>query len=296
MEVGTVQSLYQRPGGTGVRDLAEDQLAENQQVEIEIRRLDELEHYRTCELLQNRIWGREGVARVPVVDLLTAQDNGGLVLGAFDGPALVGFVYSVLGIHPGHGLKHCSVVLAVADTHRRRGIGQRLKKAQRREVLAQGIELITWTFDPLLAVNADLNIRRLGTVSRKYRENYFGVIEGLETDRLVVEWWLRREPFRAPAGAALAVPVAEVIDPGESARLDRLDLDVDADRLLLPIPPNLTALRQRDLGLAQHWREQVRAAFQAYFARGYALTGYRPAAVPGTTVPGPSYELRRGAL
>ena len=276
-----------------------------------IRRVETIDEYRQCESLQERIWGRDGVARVPLLDLLTAQENGGLVLGAFEGEALVGFVFSFLGMAAGRRLKHCSVVLAVDPRQRGRGIGRRLKLAQRDEVLAQGLDLITWTFDPLLAVNAQLNISRLGAVARVYRVNQYdagrGPITGLDTDRLMVEWRLRGRPeelARRPAVIPPPVPapvlppdsappaVAEVVVVSGMPRIVSVDLHADAVTLLLPIPVDLDAMLRSDFTLAQHWRYRTRELFQTYFDRGYQVAGF-----DGTTGPAGTrcYLLRRGA-
>src|SRR5690606_14627647 len=56
--------------------------------------------------------------------------------------------------------------------------------------------LVVWTFDPLLAVNAHLNIRKLGAVCNAFYENYYGSSSegGLArfgmSDRLLVDWWV----------------------------------------------------------------------------------------------------------
>jgi predicted GNAT superfamily acetyltransferase len=261
---------------------------------IAIRRLTTIEEYEQCELLQQRIWGTHGVGRVPLLDLLTAQDNGGMVLGAFDGETLVGFVYSFLGLDPRHGLKQCSVLLAVAEEHRGLGIGRLLKLAQGEEALRQGLHLITWTYDPLLAVNARLNIHRLGAVSRAYRVNHYGTprnpSSGLDTDRLIVEWWLQRIASKWPTtDPPMLAPVAHVVRDDGLPRIAAVDLDLDANALLLPIPADLLTLQRCDFGLARHWREQTRALFQAYFARGYVVVGFDPAVRPVGTV---AYLLR----
>jgi predicted GNAT superfamily acetyltransferase len=49
-----------------------------------------------------------------------------------------------------------------------------LKWAQRERVMANDIDLITWTYDPLEAPNARLNLRTLGGVARVYRQNIYG--------------------------------------------------------------------------------------------------------------------------
>lgn len=276
-----------------------------------IRRVETIDEYRQCESLQDRIWGREGVARVPLLDLLTAQENGGLVLGAFERLTLVGFVYSFLGM-AGEQLKHCSVVLAVDPQHRGHGIGRWLKLAQRDEVLAQGLDLITWTFDPLLAVNARLNITRLGAVARVYRVNHYGagsgLVSGLDTDRLVVEWRLRDRPDGPPGRPSVAAPgssdpraaeaaqpasVAEVVQVSGLPRIVAVDLHADAPQLLLPIPADLEAVLRSDLALVQHWRCRTRELFQAYFERGYQVAGFDATGGPAGTG---RYLLRRDGV
>jgi predicted GNAT superfamily acetyltransferase len=271
-----------------------------------IRRVETIDEYRQCESLQDRIWGRDGVARVPLLDLLTAQENGGLVLGAFERQTLVGFVYSFLGMAAGR-VKHCSVVLAVDPRHRGHGIGRWLKLAQRDEVLAQGLDLITWTFDPLLAVNARLNISRLGAVARVYRVNHYGadtgLVTGLDTDRLVVEWRLRDRPDAAarpiavPApqatSAAGAASVAEVVQVAGLSRIVAVDPHADAPELLLPIPTDLEAMLRSDLALVRHWRCRTRELFQTCFERGYHVSGFDTAAGPAGTG---CYLLRRDGV
>jgi predicted GNAT superfamily acetyltransferase len=87
-------------------------------------------------------------------------------------------------------------MLAVRDSFRNHGLGRRLKLAQRDDALAQGYELLEWTFDPLEIKNAHLNLVRLGAIARRYSVNHYGYSSsplqgGLPTDRLVAEWWLK---------------------------------------------------------------------------------------------------------
>jgi predicted GNAT superfamily acetyltransferase len=268
---------------------------------IAVRRVHTVDEYRQCERLQDQVWGPGDVAGVPLLDLLTAQENGGMVLGAFtDEGTLVGFVYSFLGLDGNRRIKHCSVILGVAPEHRGHGIGLRLKRAQRDEALAQGLDLITWTFDPLLAVNANLNVRRLGAVARDYRVNHYaaahGLNGGLDTDRLIVEWWLRRQRRTDPAPLLeTAVPIARTCpDPITGLpTIAEVDLDLDAPALLLPIPPDLDAIKRRDLAQARHWRLQTRVLFETYFDRGYWVAGFQPGAGPAART---GYLLAREPL
>ena len=61
--------------------------------------------------------------------------------------------------------------------------------------LQRGFERIEWTFDPVEIKNSFLNIHKLGAIVRRYEENFYGVSSsrlqgGLQTDRLVAEWWI----------------------------------------------------------------------------------------------------------
>jgi predicted GNAT superfamily acetyltransferase len=264
---------------------------------VTIRRLSSIEEYLQCEKLQERIWGPADIAGNRVVAMLTAQHNGGHVIGAFtDGGELAGFVYSFIGLGPERRIKHCSIIAAVDENYRGQGLGYQLKLAQRRESLAQGIDLITWTFDPLLRVNAALNVRRLGGIAREYHVNLYGGCDGLnaglDTDRLIIEWWLRRHPRPARwSEPCLAVPVNQVV-AGERTGLPWIvstDHDVDSEDLFLAIPPNLLELKRLDLPLAQHWRATTRGLFLEYLGRGYVVVDFI------TTGSWPGYVLRRQA-
>ena len=79
-----------------------------------IRRLEAVEEYRQCETLQERIWGAGDVAGNRLVAMLTAQENGGQVFGAFtDDEQLVGLAYSFIGWTPQRRLKLCSICRGV---------------------------------------------------------------------------------------------------------------------------------------------------------------------------------------
>src|SRR4051794_35788036 len=85
-------------------------------------------------------------AAIPPKLLLTLGRYGGLVLGAFAGPELVGFCYAFLARDPlpDPELYLFSQSLAVLPQWQGTGVGRRLKWAQREHALATGIELIRW--------------------------------------------------------------------------------------------------------------------------------------------------------
>lgn len=240
-------------------------------MQIDIRPLTTYAEYRACEQLQQVVWGDEFV--VPLNLLTTVQRNGGLVLGAFKGDELVGFVFGFLARTADGRLKHASHMAAVHPDLRDARIGEQLKRAQREFVLAQDLELMTWTFDPLLARNAHLNLHKLGAISRTYLRNVYGpepeLVDGiLPSDRFQVEWWLLHSPFARPSADQVAR--SPLLNP-------TLDTPVQITHepvVRLAIPADFAALQQHDPAIAQAWRYHFRAWAEAAFAAGYVVVDF----------------------
>jgi len=254
---------------------------------IEVRRLDSVEEYRQCEKLQARVWGPDDVVRVPALVMVAAQVNGGFAFGAFAGERLVGFVLASPGLSDAGKVKQCSILMAVDPELQSNGVGYKLKSAQREAALAQGIDLITWTFDPLASLNAYLNLNKLGCVATRYFVDLYGTAEsglnaGLPTDRLLAEWRLR-EPAVVDrlAGVSAAPPAAAptvnevVLDPRSGLPVLRgVNLVRSEPLLLVEVPESISAIKQADMELARRWRSTLREVFQSYFARSYHAAGF----------------------
>lgn len=192
---------------------------------VQIRPIQTHEEYRAVEQLQREVWGLPEVDVVPDHLLLTAQKNGGLVLGAFDTPPgvenqrLVGFVFGFPGLLPDGRAKHCSHMAGVAPAYQNQNVGYLLKLAQRDHVLAQGLNLITWTFDPLESRNAYLNFHKLGVTCRTYlRELYGRMRDGLNlslpSDRFQVDWHIASAHVAGRLGGARTEPTPPAPLPG----------------------------------------------------------------------------------
>ena len=66
---------------------------------ISIRPLETFAEYHACEALQRRVWVMsDDLEIVPLHILMPVQRHGGLLLGAFDGDELVGFVFGYLPV------------------------------------------------------------------------------------------------------------------------------------------------------------------------------------------------------
>ncbi len=200
-----------------------------------IRKCHSLEEMSACVALQREVWNFSDAELLPLRMFVVAEKIGGQVIGGFDDGRMVGFAFSLPGVRGGHPYLH-SQMLAVRREYRNAWLGRQIKLFQRQDALAQGFELIEWTFDPLEIKNSYLNIERLGAIARRYNVNQYGITSsplqgGLPSDRLVAEWWLKskrvenllRPAPRAPFEILKTVPVpAEIYDwkasPGTRVR------------------------------------------------------------------------------
>ena len=103
-----------------------------------------------------------------------APKIGGQVVGAWDGETLVGFAMAIPGSRNGRPYLHSHMV-AVKEGHRNSGLGRKIKLFQREDAVAQGYELMEWTFDPLEIKNSYFNLERLGAIARRYNVNQYGI-------------------------------------------------------------------------------------------------------------------------
>ena len=243
----------------------------------------------TCVRLQRAVWGLSDLEITSTLQLTATLHAGGLLHLAetADGQA-VAFAYAFPAIRGGVAHLH-SDMLAVMPAYQDRGIGGRLKWAQRDGALEAGVSLITWTFDPLQAKNANLNLHRLGATAMEFLEDFYGVTSSslhhrLPTDRLLVYWNLRSPRVmglaenRASRNAPVAMPALPRINevkwqagwPVSSEPV----LDLEAPELLLEITPDWDVLARAAPRVAEVWQMKARKAFQAYFGRGYVAADF----------------------
>lgn len=181
---------------------------------MEIRDLRSATDFAAVENLQREVWGFADLDIVSGASLRVMLEIGGLLVGAFDGDALVAFNTGFVGYRRGHLEMH-SDMLAVREGYRDRGLGHQMKLAQRERTLAMGICRITWTFDPLRSRNAYFNFRKLGALADEYRVNFYGettssFLHSIGTDRLWITWLLDRE--RTPPGKGETIEIPRDID------------------------------------------------------------------------------------
>jgi predicted GNAT superfamily acetyltransferase len=239
-------------------------LAKNQRdkgrIKYDVRACRNRRELTACVELQKQIWGYENGDAYPLRMLINLVRIGGVVLGAFvPGGTLVGFVIAMPAWHGPLRYWH-SLALGVAVDHQNRGLGSALKWRQRRLALRNGLELIEWTFDPMRAKNAFLNLVRLGAVARRYIPDCYGPVQsklqqGLPSDRLICEWWLNSPRVcRAAAGK----PPRATAEPASAT---------------VPIPSEMGDWALRSPAQARAALLRVRKQLRGHFAAGLAVTG-----------------------
>lgn len=259
---------------------------------VRVERLTRPEDLRRAVEIQVSAWGMDpsSCEAMPAHLLRALVENGGLVLGAFDGDQLVGFSagWYVLS---GDGPYFYSHMTGVVEGRKYGGVGFELKMAQRREVLGSGVRLARWTFDPLQSLNAYFNLNKLGAVFRKYERRYYGEIRdsinaGLDADRALAEWHLDSRNVQMKTSGALRVPPAEELvrlgahvavrpeGPAGSERPRGPEINTRLGVALVGIPRQISSLARASLGLARLWREVTRTAYEAYVRQGYVATDF----------------------
>jgi len=243
---------------------------------VTIRQIDDVAQMHAVEDLQKEVWGIPDIEVVPLTQLVAAKEAGGTLIGAFDGETLVGFVYGFPSFEYGQAAHH-SHMLAVKTAYRNLDLGRQLKLAQREQVMAQGIGLMTWTFDPLQSLNAHFNFRKLGVVADRYLPDFYGAeaasfLHQTGTDRLWVSWWLASDHVKKTISGARA---------SESFTHDDVSIQ---------IPGDINSLQQQQPHTALKWREETRRAFTEAIGAGYKVVGFLRENDTGR------YLLRRGDL
>ena len=217
-----------------------------------IRDLSGMSEFRLAEALQYAVWGADDMAD-PADLMMVIQAEGGLAAGAFDGNTLIGYVFAFPTRTPHIQHSHRLAVLAIA---RGTGLGAALKWYQRDWCLARGISHVRWTYDPLRAANARLNIGVLGAQVTTYYPDYYGAMEGINkgvpSDRLLAEWDLNAGPVVARAA-------------GERSVAQGL-------RVIIPTDFGAMMVDQPDTALAE--RLHLRAQIMDLLAQGHTITDF----------------------
>jgi predicted GNAT superfamily acetyltransferase len=215
---------------------------------VKLRALAEPEDGDVVNHVIERTWGGQHLDREVIRAL---GFSGNTVWGAEADGDVIGFALGWAGVDEEGLHVHSHMVAAVPD-RRHAGVGYALKLAQRAAALDQGIEVMRWTFDPMVARNAWFNMGKLGTLADRFYPAFYGEMTdalnaGERSDRLVTRWILAREPgpWPEPAGAQR-----------------------------IPVPAEYADLRAHDPTAADAARDEVRAAIETSLHAGGIVVGF----------------------
>ncbi len=241
-----------------------------------VRPIATLDEFHACVALQREVWG-EDFESVPASMLQVATYVGGVCLGAFlpDGE-LCGFVFGLAGTIDGRPV-HWSHLLGVTEAARNLGVGRLLKEQQRQLLANRGIPEMCWTFDPLIAKNAHLNLNLLGARVVRYVPDMYGTTEsplhhGLATDRLLVS--CPTTPVAATSRPVHELAHAAVLTPAPQPGDDVLSPGAGRpDAIRIEVPTDFRQLLARAPGTAADWHGALRRHFLWALGAGYVVTG-----------------------
>lgn len=219
-------------------------------------------------------WGMEDVGTL-VKDMVSAMRyHGGVAIGAYADSRMVGMHFSFPGYRKGKVYLY-SHMTGVINDQKYSGIGYGLKMKQKEWALDNGYDLIAWTHDPIMSLNASFNLRKLGTVARCYVENFYGTMEdsinrGIPTDRIVSEWWIRKKKGEySPSD----FHVINELDSPYSFDFSFPD-EVRQNRIEVLIPENFVEMKKSNRETAIKWRHYLRNALESLFSSGYVAVSF----------------------
>ena len=194
-----------------------------------------------------KVWA--GGPEVVPFDLgLAVLHVGAYASAAYDNEEMVAATFGFRGVYQGKQILHSHVTGSFKP-----GAGFALKQHQFNWAKEQGLDGITWSFDPLVRKNCVFNFEKLGATAVEYLPNFYGTMTdeinaGDVSDRLFVYW-------------DLAAKRPSAIHSSDSVSVE--------------LPEDIAQLRKADLPSAQNWRKQTRALIEPLLAKGWTISGMK---------------------
>lgn len=255
---------------------ARDAEAAARAARVQVVEVTSLADARAAERVSCGVWGPAIGVKADLVRALSNAGTAALVARDLDAPGrpAIGFALGFIGWRGGMHLHSHQV--AVLEAARGRGVGPALKLAQRAECLRHGITAIRWTYDPLIAKNARLNMVRLGARVVAYLPDFYGQMSDMinaddTSDRFEVEWRLDVPvPHKPSADVARAGPILSADENGGPRRTGEIQPGGTVH-----IPPDYAVLRARGDSRARQWRQATGEVFAKAFGTGLTVAGFR---------------------
>lgn len=222
---------------------------------ISIRLLTSLADQELGRMVFDKTWAMDSGTEITPNLLQAMVHSGAYLSGAFIDGNCVGAAFAFPATTGGPHLH--SHMTAVLDNFRDKGIGYALKVDQYKWAKQNNYKEITWTFDPLVARNAKLNLLKLGVDISAYYPNFYGDMPdelnaGDESDRVMAS--LKVVGDTPTARSVISAP--------------------EKSAVLIAIPSDIVAIRGKDLAENLRWRRSVRDEFMGALARGGKVIGF----------------------
>jgi predicted GNAT superfamily acetyltransferase len=224
-------------------------------VKIEVYNLKTFLEQNQARKIFDETWAMDSGTEITPNLLQAMVHSGAYLSGAFIDKKCVGAAFAFPATT--EGLHLHSHMTAVLYEYRDQGIGYALKIDQWRWAKKNSYKEITWTFDPLVARNAKLNLIKLGCDISDYYPNFYGDMPdalnaGDESDRIMASWKVVGDQ-----------PVAKSLIPNP-----------DKSDTLIKIPEDIVAIRSEDISENLKWRRNVRDEFMRAFEKGGKVVGF----------------------
>ena len=223
--------------------------------QIQVRRLETLTDQTLGRQIFDQTWAMDSGTEITPNLLQAMVHSGAYLSGAFIDEKCVGAAFAFPATT--EGLHLHSHMTAVLYKYRDQGIGYALKIDQWNWAKKNNYKEITWTFDPLVARNAKLNLIKLGVGISAYYPNFYGDMPdalnaGDESDRVMASWKVAGDQ-----------PVAKSVITNP----DKADT-------LIKIPEDIVTIRSEDISENLKWRHKVREEFMRAFEKGGKVVGF----------------------
>jgi chorismate synthase len=235
-----------------------------------IRECTTIGEFDNCIDLQREAFGLPDIEISPRRHLIVSKQAGGWTLGAFVGERMVGFVHHLAAVRSDNEIYGYSHMMAVAKDYQNKGVGARLKWAQRAKAIAEGRQYIKWTWDPMQARNAHFNLNRLGVIVDTFADNFYGTDynadpnqladerPGLQSDRLFANWHLLSSRVQALSKGETLLPLEKAVGA-------------------IAIPAEWSSLVRNDVERARSEQLRVRTEFKNAFDQGLVCAAFQRA-------------------
>jgi len=250
---------------------------------FKIRKIYTYSAFKDIQKIQKKVWHHGNIDITPLHHLNISSRTGAILLGAFLDEKMVGFVYSFPAVFNQKLAQH-SHQLAVLPQYRGLDIGKKLKWAQKKEALRKGYDLITWTADPLIAKNANLNLHTLRVEINTYIHKFYqetrtlSVIPGMPIDRLLIMWPIRNISYRRKKQELYSMPDnwPKALYGKQRDKIlwpSSIELNLNDRYILVELIQNVFDFVSKP-EVVLKWQIYIRKTLKHYFSRGYTAVDF----------------------